>query len=74
MNSYDLTLNIWDLEGLNALDHSSSLDIKISDLDYHEKIQCLDATSNYRKKKGNYIEVSTPKGITSYEIKSVRFK
>ncbi len=26
------------------------------------------------KKKGNYIEVSTPKGITSYEIKSVRFK
>ena len=26
------------------------------------------------KKKGDYIEVSTPKGITSYEIKSVRFK
>ena len=26
------------------------------------------------KKKGDYIEVSTPKGVTSYEIKSVRFK
>jgi transcription elongation factor GreA len=26
------------------------------------------------KKKADYIEVSTPKGITSYEIKSVRFK
>ncbi len=26
------------------------------------------------KKKGDYIEVSSPKGITSYEIKSVRFK
>ena len=26
------------------------------------------------KKKGDYIEVSTPRGITSYEIKSVRFK
>ncbi|MDA1284397.1 MAG: transcription elongation factor GreA [Proteobacteria bacterium] len=26
------------------------------------------------KKKGDYIEVSTPKGIKSYEIKSVRFK
>ena len=26
------------------------------------------------KKKGYYIEVSTPKGVTSYEIKSVRFK
>jgi transcription elongation factor GreA len=26
------------------------------------------------KKKGDYIEVSTPKGIISYEIKSVRFK
>jgi len=26
------------------------------------------------KKKGDYIVVSTPKGITSYEIKSVRFK
>ncbi len=53
-DSYELTLEVWDLEGLNALDHSSSLNIKISDLNYHEKIQCLDATSNYRKKKGNY--------------------
>ena len=26
------------------------------------------------KKKGDYVEVSTPKGVTSYEIKSVRFK
>ena len=26
------------------------------------------------KKKGDYIEVSTPKGVISYEIKSVRFK
>ena len=26
------------------------------------------------KKKGDYIEVLTPKGVTSYEIKSVRFK
>ena len=26
------------------------------------------------KKKGDYIEVTTPKGVTSYEVKSVRFK
>ena len=32
------------------------------------------ARSLIGKKKGDYIEVSTPKGITSYEIKSVRFK
>ena len=32
------------------------------------------ATALIGKKKGDYIEVSTPKGITSYEIKSVRFK
>ena len=32
------------------------------------------AKSLIGKKKGDYVEVSTPKGITSYEIKFVRFK
>ncbi len=32
------------------------------------------AKSLIGKKKGDYVEVSTPKGITSYEIKLVRFK
>ena len=38
------------------------------------KIQSKVLVISCGKKKGDYIEVSTPKGVTSYEIKSVRFK